>query len=477
MNTIIKEKAISFKEIEEKIYELACEAGRDYTKQILEEYDKYLRDNRNKKVYRNKGFRTTTIKTIYGEVTYQRTIYQMMNQEGKKVFVYLLDETLQLEKIGLISTNLAEKLVEGITEMSYRECANKVTEMTGQSISPMGVWNVIQALGEEIIEEEKELIQNHKAGKIQGEEIAPILFEEADGVYVFLQGKDRIKKKQKKAEMKVGIAYEGWKKIGKNRYELSNKVAVAGFEKAKIFHEYREARIAQKYNLDETEIRVLNGDGASWIKKVRDKCTHFQLDPFHKYKAIREKIRDKKAIREVIEQLESKQIEEMFHYLEIYGNSVETEEETERVKELIQYLRNNEEGLIPYRERNIELPKEKEGLEYKNMGTMENHIWSIIARRMKHRHASWSIEGGNHLAKILAKKGSGKLYEVVNRVKKALFEEEKIEEIMETLSAAQVPLLEGKGYESTITRGHVVYLEAKIKGSRSAWKGIAGFKI
>lgn len=49
MNTIIKEKVISFKEIEEKIYELACEAGRDYTKQILEEYDKYLRDNRNKK--------------------------------------------------------------------------------------------------------------------------------------------------------------------------------------------------------------------------------------------------------------------------------------------------------------------------------------------------------------------------------------------------------------------------------------------
>lgn len=95
--------------------------------------------------------------------------------------------------------------------------------------------------------------------------------EEADGVYVKLQGKDRKKSGQDKAEIKVGIAYDGWKKAGKDRYELPDKVVAAGFASAKEFHAYREAAIAEKYNLDEVSQRIL----ASWIKKVKDKSTCF----------------------------------------------------------------------------------------------------------------------------------------------------------------------------------------------------------
>ena len=142
---------------------------------------------------------------------------------------------LDLDHVGLISTNMAELLVSGITEMSYRECAAKVSQMTGQSISAMGVWNVIQALVEKVCEEEKELTEAHKAGKVHGEKEVPVLFEEADGVYINLQGRDRKKSGQDKAELKIGIAYDGWKKTGKDRYELPNKVVVAGFAKQRIF--------------------------------------------------------------------------------------------------------------------------------------------------------------------------------------------------------------------------------------------------
>lgn len=475
MDSIIKENGITFKELEKKIFSLVCEEGRNYTKQILEMYDSYLRDNRDKKVYRNKGLRETTIKTVYGEVCYKRTIYQTTDEAGSKIFIYLLDETLELEKVGLISTNLAEKLVHGITEMSYRECASKVTEMTGQSISPMGVWNVIQALGEKVVEEEKELVEAYKEGNIQGGEITPVLFEEADGVYINLQGKDRKENGKEKAEMKVALAYEGWKVLGKDRCELSNKVVVAGFSSAKEFHEYREAAIAEKYDINEIDVRLLNADGASWIKKVKDKSTHFQLDPFHKYKAIKEKIINKRAARDIVELLDSKQLDEMFEYLGMYSNSIATEEESEKVQELIKYFNNNRDGLIPYQERNLELPVLNEGLEYKNMGTMENHIWSVIAKRMKHNHTSWSIPGGNHLAKILAKKCSGKIHEVTERVKREIFEEDKIEEIIEILGAGRIPLKVGKGYESSITNVHMPYLSAKVDGGRQTWLSIAGF--
>lgn len=143
-----------------------------------------LMKERDRKKYRYKGLRQTTVKTVYGEVTYRRAVYEVTEEDGWKHFVYLLDETLELEHIGLISTNMAELLVKGITEQSYRACAAQVSETTGQTISAMGVWDAIQALVERGCEEEKELTEAHKQGKVCGEKESPVLFEEADGVYI-----------------------------------------------------------------------------------------------------------------------------------------------------------------------------------------------------------------------------------------------------------------------------------------------------
>lgn len=79
---------------------------------------------------------------------------------------------------------------------------------------------------------------------------------------------------------------------------------------AKEFHEYREAAIAEKYNLDEVNERILNADGASWIKRVKDKSTCFQLDIFHRNKAVREKIHNPEAVRDIMELLEEEKVGE-----------------------------------------------------------------------------------------------------------------------------------------------------------------------
>lgn len=63
--------------------------------------------------------------------------------------------------------------------------------MTGQTISAMGVWNAIQVLREKVCEDEAELTEAYKKGHVQGKRAVPVLFEEADGVYIRLQGKDR----------------------------------------------------------------------------------------------------------------------------------------------------------------------------------------------------------------------------------------------------------------------------------------------
>lgn len=38
-------------------------------------------EGRDKKKYRNKGARQTTVKTVYGEVTYQRTVYEVTEED------------------------------------------------------------------------------------------------------------------------------------------------------------------------------------------------------------------------------------------------------------------------------------------------------------------------------------------------------------------------------------------------------------
>ena len=475
MKQMIKDNQLTFKSLESDIYRFICEFGQRITKQILEMYDQRLKKERNKSIYRNKGLRTTSIKTLYGEVSYQRTVYETHDEYGQKHFVYLLDENLKLENIGLISENVVEQIVSSITEMSYRNCAREISGKTGQSISAMGVWNIIQALGAKLEEEEAGLVAENKTGRLKGKGKAPVLFEEADGVWLNLQGADKRKRKFPKAEMKLSIAYNGWKSEGQGKLRLNGKVVTAGFIKAKEFHKIREAQIAREYNLDETEVRIMNGDGAGWIKKVTDKSTIFQLDPFHRNKSIRENISRAKARRDLYELLEEGNTVRLFEYLEIYRDSLDDTEEIQKAEALITYFRQNEDGLLPYQKQDIKLPESPEGLEYRNMGTMESHVWSIIARRMKHNHTSWSIKGGNHLAKILAKKCSGKLYEVTERMRLPVFEAEKIEEIKkEMLTAAQSADKVGKGYEYPV-RGHLPLLAVTLRGDARKRMAMAGY--
>lgn len=315
--------------------------------------------------------------------------------------------------------------------------------------------SVIQSLGDKVCEEEIELVKAHKSGQVKGDKEAPVLFEKTDGVYVRLQ-----REKQDKGEIKVGIAYDGWKQTGKDRYVLDGKVVVAGFSKSKEFQEYREATITQIYNLDEADIRSMNADGAEWVKSICEADTVFQLDPFHKNKAIKENIPYPQIVNAIHELLNQHDIEGVFHYLEIYKNSLD--DEIEKADHLIMYFKKNREGLIPYKEKGLNLPENKQGLVYRNMGTMENHVWSIIAKQMKHNHTCWSIKGGNNLAKILAKKCCGKLNEVASKLKMPVFEQTVAQKIeSDILMAAQGKKKTGKGYEYPV-QGSLIYLYESV---------------
>ena len=103
----------------------------------------------------------------------------------------------------------------------------------------------------------------------------------------------------KKQEMKVFTMYEGWDKDRQRRSALVGKTMLAGMEPSRLFHEKREALIEKKYDVDEIQQRILNGDGESWIKETYDPDAIFQLDRYHVYQEILRKLNDRRAQREV----------------------------------------------------------------------------------------------------------------------------------------------------------------------------------
>ena len=71
--------------------------------------DMQIMKNRNKNEYRHKGYRQATIKTLMGEVEFNRAIYKT-----EKEHVFLLDNTIKINKIGDISYNLAEQILKAV---------------------------------------------------------------------------------------------------------------------------------------------------------------------------------------------------------------------------------------------------------------------------------------------------------------------------------------------------------------------------
>lgn len=173
-------------------------------KLLLESYDKKLMNARDKKKYRHKGLRGTSVNTVMGEVKFRRVMYEI-EEDGVTKTVYLLDEKLHINVEGKVSSNLVEKVIEvvPITD-SYRKAETVINETTNTSLSHEKIRNIIVKIGDKITNKEKEerkLFDKNQL--IAGLKEITALFEEADGIWINLQGKDRkerLEKNKKKAK-------------------------------------------------------------------------------------------------------------------------------------------------------------------------------------------------------------------------------------------------------------------------------------
>ena len=125
---IITSKEIKFNDLEKKVFKFVCFFGCLIIKIMLEAYDRKIMENRDKKKYRHKGLRETSVNTVMGEIKYKRAMYEIQ-EEGVKRTVYLLDETLKISVEGKVSSNLVQKVVETVSVTdSYRKAEKKNKE-------------------------------------------------------------------------------------------------------------------------------------------------------------------------------------------------------------------------------------------------------------------------------------------------------------------------------------------------------------
>ena len=411
---IVTEEEIKFNNLEKKIFKFVCNFGCLIIKLILESYDRKIMKARDTKKYRHKGLRKNTIKTVMGEVEYVRAMYEV-EEAGIKKRVYLLDEKLHINTEGKASENLVEKIVETvpITD-SYRKAETVLKETTNATLSFEWIRNIVVKIGDKITKKEKEERKMLDKGQlVAGLKQITALFEEADGLWINLQGKDRKERLEKnkkkcekenkefnpkqkiKTELKLHVMYEGWKKDDK-RHSLINKQYIAGMMKPKEIKKLRDARVYQQYDVEKIKLRVVNGDGAKWTKGITAKGGIYQKDQFH---IMQEIVRDvPKEYRNIIEELvKTKQYDKIEKAIE--GLKVELGGEYKAVKKLNTLQSYLSSGLERYQDI-VEVPEAPEGVEYRNMGTQESQIFSKLKKRFCSGRKAFSEHGANALAKI-----------------------------------------------------------------------------
>jgi len=449
-----KREIENFEELERTIYRTVLQFGREIAAKALESLDEQLLDGRDSGRFRCKGFQKTCIKTILGPVEFKRRVYVDNAAVEGPHCVHLLDEALELNQFGLVTENVCKLAATAACETTYRAAAKTITETTGLSISPQGVWNIVQQLGGE----QKARIERHAELAQHGQGVGIIetklLYEENDGIWLKLQGKDR-KQYGRDKEMKVGIAYPGvrWMPCGKTKRRiLDNKVAYATFAPVAAFRKFKEGLVASRFDVKGIDLRIVNGDGAQWIQKKNGVKTIQVLDKYHRNKKITECVSDKDFADNLRKLLYAGETDLLLTVIEAQINSLLPEgnrKEIEKLTDLYSYFSENKEALLdPYR-RGIEIPETYAPgeIHHARLGSMESNVYTLVGNRMKGGRCCWSIRGGDNLALLLTAYHTSGLENLFAELPTPPRPKEVWKDTLPMFGASKVPEQEGRGYE------------------------------
>jgi len=373
---------------EEEVFRFACAFAQAVAKDILEGLDDELmrrRENGMEVV----AFKEHWLVTIFGDIRLRRRLYR--DKEGN--YRFLLDEKMGLEKGSHVSPRMKKLAILASTRYTFREVEQSIKTILPWGISHTTIHNLASKVADSYAaEEEKEVNALFEDGVIpeSKDRAVPYLMVEADGVSVALQ-----REKERRVEIKIGIAHEGWQKISKERYKLKEKSVYSGIMSGNRFWQGFSLTLAKQYDLSRIGKVIVGGDGAFWVKKGADMLGGlYELDRFHLKRALHRGLASDPLVAEIYESCIRGEIDKVNKLL----TGAQEKAAGDRAKEIMKlrgYLMDNCYGLRDYR-----LEVDGDGL--RGLGAIEGNVDKLIADRMKKRGMSWTRRGADRMAKLIS---------------------------------------------------------------------------
>ena len=375
---------IGLDNLEAKLTQLTTRGVQEEIVTILEAIDAALRKHIPKS-WKNVGRERRNLVMEVGYVSFRRRVYIDENGQRRKP----MDELLQLEPYQRNSPKVVELACSMASDSSYRQAAQWLSELVKTSISASSIGRMVHKTGGKIEVQDSAFLST-EAGRI----LADVLYAEADGVWVYLQ--DKKKPGRKRAEVKVGIMYTGKKAISRERFACENKVVLTQLGGTSEAWRLKWRELADStYNLAATQLLVVGGDGASWVRQSFDYVGRKQaalLDRFHLVRAVHQgfaKAIDTKAVLEKLTQKGFEAVEgELRAAIKGKQNRLDT----------YAYLKNNADSLVELKYR---YPSE---LTFCSLGAIEGNVDKLVRQRMRGRGMSWSHQGAIAMLALLRHK-------------------------------------------------------------------------
>jgi len=363
--------------------------------------DEELAESREKDRFVLKEVRERKILTMMGPVTLKRRYY---HDEKEDRHCALLDEALELESRTRLSPALRDVGAKLATDMSYGQAARVLKTILGERFSRQSIWNAVQMFGETLKEETRaacEALFEHGRIEKPAKDHPECLFGEVDGCVISLQ-----RQLMRKAEMKVGVWYEGWQKkpVAREEYELVHKRYVASGTSARDLWERMTVEGQRRYGLSEVPHVYAGGDGASWIKAGASwmGAERFKVDGFH-LKRLLSRAFGFEGLTRVVGQLQAGQHDDAMKTLAGKAIAEPDEGKREQMAKAMHWVMEQRGNL----ERIVFPKKEKSELLWRQLGTMERHADLVVAERFKKRGMSWSPDGAENLLLLRVRKLNG----------------------------------------------------------------------
>lgn len=387
MITKLLEEIEKGKDWEETIFNMGCEIATGIANTAFEMLDDQIFKQRNTKEFRYIDSRKKTLITKFGSIRLDRKYYR---NEKTKTYHFLLDEKLEIKKHIGTSSKIIGIATMMATIMSFRDVVFSLNKLLPASskISHQTVHNMLQKEGEKYDvaqkTQTKALFENGLLPNETTQKEVDKIFLEADGTWIHLQ-----REKKKDAEVKLGIAYEKLKQIGKDKFATVNKTIIAGLYTSDEFWQNFSTKLNYKYKVNKIKDFFLGGDGASWIKSGVDflRKPKFYLDKFHIVKAIQRAFSfDGKKVGKALEAIEMNNLDEV--NLQLNKEKETNPKKAELIERTIKYLTNNKDNL-------------NKGKDVLGLGTIEGNIDKILANRLKKKGMSWRLSGAHNMAKMI----------------------------------------------------------------------------